>query len=62
MVGPRAEEVAGARGVEGDGGGAVAVGADGVCGVAAGVVIFSYFVNSMGGTIVEHCNTKTSYF
>lgn len=62
MVGPRAEEVVGASTVEGDGGGAVAVGADGVCGVASGVVIFSYFVNSMGGIIVEHCNTKISCF
>ena len=60
VAGRRAEEVVGARGAEGDGGGAVAVGADGGAGVAAAVVTLLYFVHSMGWTIVEHCNTKTS--
>lgn len=55
VVRPGADEVAGAGGGESDGGGAVGLGADGVAGVAVGVVSLAYFVHRMGKTVIEHC-------
>lgn len=55
MAGNGANEVVAAGGLEGDGGGATAVGAEGIAGGAGFVVTLFYFVHRVPCSIVEHC-------
>lgn len=55
MASRPADEVVGPGGLEGDGGGAAAVGADGVRGAARVVVALAHFVHGVASSVVEHC-------
>lgn len=60
MAGGAADEVVGAGGLEGNGGGAAAVGADGVSGRAAAVVARAHLVHGVTARVVERCETTRS--
>lgn len=60
MANGAADEVVGASSLEGNGGGATAVGGDGVSSRAAAVVARAHLVNCVPASVVEHCKIMES--